>query len=242
VAPQQRHRQTGTPFETARSGRLRTWRRPIYAIVRTGGKQYRVEPNQTLDVERLSADVGSTVELAALLIGGNGDVQVGTPEVAGFQVVAEVVEHGRGEKIRVFKYKNKTRYRRRRGHRQEYTRLTIKEILSGGKSVAKAEEKKVVRPRSMAEPEPEPEEAPAAVAAEATVEEAPSAPKRARKPAKKKAEPAEEAADTSAEAADTTATSEATAKPKPKTTRPRASRKSVAEPEDEDKPADSAEE
>src|SRR5687768_8301195 len=121
------------------------WRQPIYAIVRTGGKQYRVETNQTLDVERLDVDIGATVELAALLVGGNGDTQVGTPEVAGVQVVAEVVEHGRGEKIRIFKYKNKTRYRRRQGHRQEYTRLTIKEIVSGGKVVSKGEVKQVRR-------------------------------------------------------------------------------------------------
>src|SRR5687767_7847019 len=133
------------------------WRHPIYAIVRTGGKQYRVEADQTLDVERLKAEVGDKVEFDVLMLGGNGDVRVGTPAVEGARVVAEVVEHGRGEKIIVFKYKNKTRYRRKQGHRQDYTRLAIKEIVADGKTVSKSEAK-VRRPRSMAEPEPEPEE------------------------------------------------------------------------------------
>jgi large subunit ribosomal protein L21 len=162
------------------------WRHPIYAIVRTGGKQYRVEANQTLDVERLKADVGDKVEFDVLMLAGNGDVRVGAPAVEGARVVAEVVEHGRGEKIIVFKYKNKTRYRRRQGHRQDYTRLAIKEIVADGKTVAKSEAK-VSRPRSMAEPEPEADEA-TAVTAEAATEtaaEAPAAkPARAKKPRK----------------------------------------------------------
>jgi large subunit ribosomal protein L21 len=131
-------------------------------------------------------------------------VRVGTPEVEGFQVVAEVVEHGRGEKIRIFKYKNKTRYRRRQGHRQEYTRLSIKEIVSGGKSVSKGEKKTITRPRSMAEPEPE-ETPVSGEVAEATVAEAPARPKRVRKAAKAEAgdaaAKASEATGTSAEAA-----------------------------------------
>jgi large subunit ribosomal protein L21 len=115
---------------TACLRRLRTWRTPIYAIVRAGGKQYRVEPNQTLDVDLMKADVGSTVDFGVLLVGGNGEVSIGTPEVDKAKVVAEVIEHGRDRKILVFKYKNKTRYRRRHGHRQDYTRLQIKEIVT----------------------------------------------------------------------------------------------------------------
>jgi len=88
-----------------------------------------VEPNQILDVDRLPAEVGSQVELTAvLLLGGNGDVRVGTPTVEGARVVAEVVEHGRDRKIVGFKYKAKTRYRRKWGHRQDYTRLAISRI------------------------------------------------------------------------------------------------------------------
>ncbi|MEX0800315.1 MAG: 50S ribosomal protein L21 [Dehalococcoidia bacterium] len=122
----------------ARAGRIEhraPIRRPggptIYAIVRTGGKQYRVEPDQLIDVDSLPAEVGSTVELSdVLLIGGNGDVHVGQPLVEGARVIAEVVEQGRDRKIIVFKYKAKTRYRRRRGHRQGYTRLAVRQILT----------------------------------------------------------------------------------------------------------------
>ena len=105
--------------------------------MRTGGKQYRVEPDQLLDVDRLPADVGSFVEITdVLLVRGDVDVQVGTPLVDGARVVAEVVKHGRGKKILVFKYKAKTRYRRRRGHRQDYTRLAIRRIVAGGEAAA----------------------------------------------------------------------------------------------------------
>lgn len=150
---------------------------PIYAIVRSGGKQYRVEPSQTLDVERIDAEVGSKVDLGVLLLGGDGETKVGTPLLDGVKVVAEVVEHGRGPKIRVFKYKNKTRYRRRQGHRQGYTRLTIREIVAGGKSVSQTEERRTVRrPRSLAEPEAdEPGAAAKAEAPEATAVAAPPA-------------------------------------------------------------------
>ena len=130
-----------TDEETACLRHLRTWRTPIYAIVRAGGKQYRVEPDQTLDVDRIKADVGSTVDLGVLLVGGNGEVSIGTPEVDKARVVAEIIEHGRDRKILVFKYKNKTRYRRRHGHRQDYTRLQIKEIVTEAGSFTAAGEK-----------------------------------------------------------------------------------------------------
>ena len=101
----------------------------MYAVVETGGKQYKVEPGSTFDVERLSADVGATIELdRVLLVGGDDGVQVGQPLVAGARVVAEVVEQGKGEKIIVFRYKRKVRYRRKTGHRQPLTRLLVKEI------------------------------------------------------------------------------------------------------------------
>jgi large subunit ribosomal protein L21 len=170
-------------------------------VVRAGGKQYKVEPNQTFDVERLTADVGSTVDLNVLMLGGNGDVQVGAPLVDGARVVATVIEHGRGRKVIVFKYKNKTRYRRKAGHRQEFTRLTVQEIVTaGGVYTAEApEKKKPVRKsaKSMAEPEPDVvtaetpvAEAPVEAAApDAVVEAAPeaeAAPRTARKPATRK--------------------------------------------------------
>lgn len=101
----------------------------MFAIVRTGGKQYRVEPGQMLTVERLPHEVGEEIELSdVLLISGEEDVQIGAPLVEGARIRATVVAHERGEKILVFKYKSKKRYRRRSGHRQELTRLRIEAI------------------------------------------------------------------------------------------------------------------
>ena len=98
-----------------------------------------MEPNQLLDVERLAADVGAVVELSDVLMVADGDdVTVGQPRVTGARVVAEVMEHGRGPKLIVFKYKNKTRYRKKTGHRQAYTRLAIRQILMGAEPVAAA--------------------------------------------------------------------------------------------------------
>lgn len=101
-----------------------------------------MQPDQTLDVDRLPVEVGATVELEeVLLVAADDGVQVGRPMVEGARVVAEVVEHLRGEKIRVFKYKNKTRYRRRKGHRQNYTRLTIRRIVTATAEREEAEAK-----------------------------------------------------------------------------------------------------
>ena len=103
----------------------------MYAVIRTGGKQYRVEAGQQLRVEKLSGAAGDRVEFPeVLMIGGDGDVAVGTPTVENAKVVGEIVEQGRGRKITVFKYKSKTRYRRLRGHRQQQTLLAITEIQS----------------------------------------------------------------------------------------------------------------
>ena len=101
----------------------------MYAVIRTGGKQYRVEAGQRLRVEKLSGAAGDRVEFPeVLMIGGDGEVAVGTPTVENAKVVGEIVEQGRGRKITVFKYKSKTRYRRVRGHRQQQTLLAITEI------------------------------------------------------------------------------------------------------------------
>jgi len=91
--------------------------------------------------------VGSIVELGdVLFLSGSGNVKIGTPLVDGARVIAEVMEHGRDKKISVFKYKNKTRYRRRRGHRQDYTRLAIRGILAAGEEALAGEEAKPKRP------------------------------------------------------------------------------------------------
>ena len=100
-----------------------------YAIVETGGKQYKVAPGDTIRVETLPADVGDRVELTeVLLVSDDGDVSVGSPTLPDRKVDAEVVGVGRADKIIVFKYKAKTRYRRRNGHRQPYTDLKILDI------------------------------------------------------------------------------------------------------------------
>jgi large subunit ribosomal protein L21 len=97
-----------------------------YAIVETGGKQYRVKVGDVLSVEKLDAEAGSEVTIdRVLLIGGNGDVQVGTPVIEGASVAATIADQYRGERIVVFKYKPKKNYRRRTGHRQSLTRLQI---------------------------------------------------------------------------------------------------------------------
>jgi len=100
-----------------------------YAVVRTGGKQYRVSPGDLLRVESLSVEPGSTVELAeVLLTSADGAVRVGTPLVAGAKVTAQVVAHGKERKILVFKMKRRKNERRKRGHRQRSTTLRVLEI------------------------------------------------------------------------------------------------------------------
>lgn len=102
-----------------------------YAIIKTGGKQYRVSSGDIIDVEKLQVDPGSEIELDEVMaVSIDGHLNVGTPVVDGAKVVALVQAQDRAKKILVFKYKSKTRYRRTRGHRQPYTRLQIMEIVS----------------------------------------------------------------------------------------------------------------
>ena len=151
-------------------------RSQIYAVIRTGGKQYKVEPNQLLDVERLPADVGAVVELSDVLMVADGDdVTVGQPRVTGARVVAEVMEHGRAPKLIVFKYKNKTRYRKKTGHRQAYTRLAIRDILIGVEPVVAAAPPKARRRRAPAKPAVQVEAAPPETAEAPPAEEQPEA-------------------------------------------------------------------
>jgi large subunit ribosomal protein L21 len=101
----------------------------VYAIIQSGGKQYRVETGDVIRVERLDAPAGETVTLSeVLLVGAEGKTRVGAPLVAGASVVGTVVEQGRDRKVRVFKYKKRKHYRRTRGHRQAFTALRIDRI------------------------------------------------------------------------------------------------------------------
>ena len=104
----------------------------MYAIVESGGRQYRAEEGHSFSVEKLPYEVGEQIKLEnVLLLAQNGTVQVGQPTVSGASVKATIIEQYRGKKIFVWKYKPKKRYRRRRGHRQDYTRLLIDEIVVG---------------------------------------------------------------------------------------------------------------
>ena len=109
-----------------------------YAIVETGGKQYTVHPGDTLKVEKLPLEEEDSLELdRVLLVAKDGNVKVGQPLVEGALVRAQVVAQGRLPKVTVFKFKNKIRYKRKRGHRQPYTELKVTEIVDGQKPPAR---------------------------------------------------------------------------------------------------------
>src|SRR5215213_9335472 len=100
-----------------------------YAIIRTGGKQFRVEPGQTIRIPSLLGDAGSAVEFNDVLLGSDGNnVRTGVPTLSGAKVTAEIVKHGRGDKIVVFKFKRRKNYARKQGHRQGFTEVRIKDI------------------------------------------------------------------------------------------------------------------
>ena len=102
----------------------------MYAVIRSGGKQYRVAPGQTIRLEKVAGEAGSKVELGdVLLVENEGNIQVGSPVVANAKIQATVLEHDRAKKILVFKKKRKKQYRRTQGHRQDYTAVRIDSII-----------------------------------------------------------------------------------------------------------------
>lgn len=102
----------------------------MYAVIKTGGKQYKVAPGEKLKVETLTADVGATISFDQVLMIANGDQHtIGSPVVAGGKVTAEVVSHGRGEKVRIIKHRRRKNYHKEQGHRQNYTEVRIKDIV-----------------------------------------------------------------------------------------------------------------
>ncbi len=103
----------------------------VYAVIRSGGKQYRVSPGQRIKLERLDGDAGDPVTFDVLLVNGGGEVTIGAPIVEAASVIGEIIEQGRARKITVFKYKNKTRYRRLRGHRQLQTSVLVNAVTLG---------------------------------------------------------------------------------------------------------------
>jgi len=101
----------------------------VYAIIETGGKQYKVEEGSVLYIEKLAGNEGETVTFdKVLLVSKDGKVTAGTPTVAGATVTGKVEKHGKGQKIIVFKYKAKKNYRRKQGHRQPFTKVVIEKI------------------------------------------------------------------------------------------------------------------
>ncbi|WP_372423859.1 50S ribosomal protein L21 [Salinarimonas chemoclinalis] len=126
----------------------------MFAVIKTGGKQFRVAASDVITIERLSAEPGQTVELDVLMVGEGEDVQVGTPTVAGASVKAEVVALTRGRKVIAFKKRRRQNSKRKRGHRQDLMSVRIVEIAANGKSV-KAEAAPRKASPSLAKPEAE---------------------------------------------------------------------------------------
>ena len=163
----------------------------MYAVVSSGGKQYRVEPGSTLLMERLSSQPGASILFDRVLLIGDGDaVTVGTPVVAGASVTGTILGEELGPKLVIFKFKQKVKYRRRTGHRQHLLRVRIDEINSEGRPKAAAKPR-ASRSRAKAEPEASVQAEPEASVQADTEAEKPKPRRRA--PAKPKAEKAEKA-------------------------------------------------
>ena len=109
----------------------------MFAVFKTGGKQYRAAADDVLEVARIAGEPGDIVEFAEVLLVGGDNVTLGTPSVSGAIVAAEVLDHGRGPKIIAFKKRRRKNSRRKRGHRQEFTRIRITEILTDGTKASK---------------------------------------------------------------------------------------------------------
>ena len=135
----------------------------MFAVIKTGGKQYRVAPDDVITIDKLSGSPGELVEFGEVLVLGGDSVQLGAPTVTGATVAGEVVEQGRGPKIIAFKKRRRKNSRRKRGHRQEFTLVRITEILTGGAKPSKeAKPKAEKKPRAKKPKEKPAEEAPAA--------------------------------------------------------------------------------
>jgi len=140
----------------------------MFAVIRTGGKQYRVAAEDVITVDKVAAELGEIIQFGEVLLLGGDSVKVGNPTVGGASVAGEVVEQGRARKVIAFKKRRRKNSRRKRGHRQEFTTVRITEILTDGrKPSAKAEAKADAHPAA-AEGAASPPAEPAAAPAEAT--------------------------------------------------------------------------
>jgi len=119
----------------------------MFAVIKTGGKQYRVATDDVLQVEKIAGNPGDVVEFAEVLVVGGDSPQLGTPTIAGAIVAGEVLEQGRGPKVIAFKKRRRKNSRRKRGHRQEFTRVRITEILTDGKKPSQTPPPRAKKPR-----------------------------------------------------------------------------------------------
>lgn len=148
----------------------------MFAVIKTGGKQYRVAAEDKLKVEKVAGEPGEIIQFGEVLVVGGDTVTLGTPTVSGASVAAEVVAQDRGPKVIAFKKRRRKNSRRKRGHRQEFTLIRITEILTDG-----------AKPTKVAKPKPEPEPAEAAAGEEPAQADKPKAKAKAKpKPAAKK--------------------------------------------------------
>jgi large subunit ribosomal protein L21 len=144
----------------------------MYAVIKTGGKQYRVTPGTKLKVERLVGDVGSNVVFDKVLVLADGEsVEIGAPLIDGAKISATVVSHGRGDKVMIFKMRRRKHYRKTQGHRQCYTEILIDDFTGGKKAAAKvAESKPAAAEQATAKTEAKPKPAAKKTAAKAKAE------------------------------------------------------------------------
>ncbi len=119
----------------------------MFAVIKTGGKQYRVATDDVLQVEKIAGNPGDVIEFAEVLVVGGDTPLLGTPTVAGALVAGEVLEQGRGPKVIAFKKRRRKNSRRKRGHRQEFTRVRITEILTDGKKPSTTPPPRAKKPR-----------------------------------------------------------------------------------------------
>jgi large subunit ribosomal protein L21 len=126
----------------------------MFAVIKTGGKQYHVAEDQLLKIERIDGNPGDIIQISEVLVLGGDTPKLGTPTVAGASVAAEVVEQSRGEKVISFKKRRRKNSRRRRGHRQEFTLIRISEILADGAKPSKGPKPKAAKkPKAADKPE-----------------------------------------------------------------------------------------
>jgi len=131
----------------------------MFAVIKTGGKQYRVAAEDVLQIEKVKGDPGEIIQFGEVLLLGGDEVKLGLPTVAGASVAAEVLEQGRGPKIIAFKKRRRKNSRRKRGHRQEFTLVRVTEILTDGAKPTKSAAPKAARPKAAKPESAEPESA-----------------------------------------------------------------------------------